>query len=135
MPPRSTPQESSGGTRLRPCPRRPNCVSSRAEPGTRPYQEPIPYRGTLAEAREKLQAVLLARPRTRIVAEEPLYLHAECRSRLFHFVDDVEFEFDEAARQIHFRSAARLGRRDFDVNRVRIEEIRRAFLAAEGRAS
>ncbi|HEX2641423.1 MAG TPA: DUF1499 domain-containing protein [Thermoanaerobaculia bacterium] len=121
---------SSGGTRLRPCPSRPNCVSSRAEPGTRPYLEPIPYQGSLAAARERLQKVLLALPRTRIVAEEPAYLHAECRSRVFRFVDDVEFEFDEPARKIHFRSAARLGYRDFDVNRLRIEEIRRAFLAA-----
>ena len=129
MTPKSTSGGSAGGTRLRPCPRRPNCVSSRAEPGTPPYMEPIPYQGTLAEARERLQKVLLALPRTRIVAEEPAYLHAECRSKVFRFVDDVEFEIDEAAHQIHFRSAARLGYRDFGVNRLRIEEIRRAFLA------
>ncbi len=119
-------------TRLRPCPNRPNCVSSRAEPGTRPYLEPIPYRGALEQARERLLGVLRALPRTRIVKEEPAYLHAECRSAFFRFVDDVELEFDDAARQIHFRSAARLGYRDFNVNRQRIEAIRRAFLAEEG---
>ena len=119
-------------TRLRPCPRRPNCVSSRAEPGTPPYMEPIPYQGTLEQARERLLKVLRALPRTRVVKEEPTYLHAECRSAFFRFVDDAEFELDEASRQIHFRSAARLGYRDFNVNRLRIEAIRKAFLAAGG---
>jgi uncharacterized protein (DUF1499 family) len=90
--------------------------------------EPIPYTGTLAEARERLLEILRSRPRTRIVKEEPGYLKAECRSRLFHFVDDVEFVFDDATRQIHFRSASRLGRRDFGVNRERMKEIRAAFL-------
>lgn len=93
--------------------------------------EPIPYRGTLEQARERLLTVLRALPRTRVVKEEPAYLHVECRSAFFRFVDDAEFELDEAARQIHFRSAARLGYRDFDVNRVRMEGIRQAFLAAE----
>lgn len=69
-------------------------------------------------------------PRTRIVKEEPAYLRAECRSRIFRFVDDVEFEFDDAAKRIHFRSAARLGYRDFGVNRKRMEAIRREFLSA-----
>ncbi|HEX2223742.1 MAG TPA: DUF1499 domain-containing protein [Thermoanaerobaculia bacterium] len=119
-------------TRLRPCPRRPNCVSSRAEPGTRPYMDPIPFAGTLAEARERLLKVLRALPRTRVVQEEPAYLHVECRSAFFRFVDDAEFELDEAARQIHFRSAARLGYRDFNVNRTRMEAVRLAFQAAEG---
>lgn len=124
-----TPQPPS---QLRPCPRRPNCVSSRAESGTRPYMDPIPYQGTLAEARERLLGVLHALPRTRVVKEEPAYLHVECRSAFFRFVDDLELEFDEAARQIHFRSAARLGYRDFNVNRERMEAVRQAFLAAGG---
>lgn len=120
----------SGSTRLAPCPRKPNCVSSRAEPGTRPYMEPIPYQGTLEETRERLLRVLRALPRTRVVAEEPTYLRAECRSKVFRFVDDLEIELDDSAKQIHFRSAARLGYRDFNVNRERMEEVRRAFLAA-----
>jgi uncharacterized protein (DUF1499 family) len=47
-------------------------------------------------------------------------------------VDDVEFVFDEGAKQIHFRSASRLGRKDFGVNRKRMEEIRAAFARAGG---
>jgi uncharacterized protein (DUF1499 family) len=44
-------------------------------------------------------------------------------------VDDVDLLFDDKAKVIHFRSAARLGRRDFGVNRERMEEIRRRFQA------
>jgi uncharacterized protein (DUF1499 family) len=91
--------------------------------------DPIPYRGTPAQARERLLGVLRAMPRTRIVKQEPDYIHAVCRSRIFRFADDVELEFDDEAQQIHFRSASRLGRRDFGVNRQRMEAIRNAFLA------
>jgi len=91
--------------------------------------EPIPYSGTLAESRARLVEVLRNHPRTRIVREEPEYLKAECRSAFFHFVDDVEFVFDDAAKKIHFRSASRLGRSDFGVNRKRMEEITAAFQA------
>ena len=111
---------------LPPCRRTPNCVSTQTDdPGK--LMEPIPYSGPLAAARERLVAVLRALPRTRIVLEEPGYLKAECRSRLFRFVDDVDLLFDDQAKLIHFRSAARLGRRDFGVNRERMEEIRRRF--------
>lgn len=45
------------------------------------------------------------------------------------FVDDVEFLLDAGARVIHVRSASRLGRRDFGVNRARIEALRAAVAA------
>lgn len=91
--------------------------------------DPIPYRGTPEEARKRLLAVLRAWPRAKIVREEPGAITMECRSRIFRFVDDVDFRFDDQARLIHFRSASRLGRRDFGVNRERMEEIRRRYEA------
>lgn len=118
-------------SRLAPCPRTPNCVSTQAPPG-RHHMDPIPYTGSLSAAREKLLAVLRAYPRTRIVREEPDYLKAECRSRLFRFVDDVELLLDDQAKQIHFRSASRIGYGDRGVNRKRMKVIRAAFLAAGG---
>jgi uncharacterized protein (DUF1499 family) len=66
-------------------------------------------------------------PRTRVVSEEANYLHAEFTSRLFRFVDDVEFHVDENAGLIQFRSASRAGRNDFGVNRARMEQIRAAL--------
>jgi len=118
-------------SRLAPCPKTPNCVSTEAPPG-RHRMEPIPYSAGPAQTREKLLAVLRSYPRTRIVRQEPDYVKAECRSRLFRFVDDVEFVFDDDARQIHFRSASRLGYGDRGVNRRRMKEIRAASLGAGG---
>lgn len=112
--------------RLAPCPRTPNCVSTQAPAGSK-HMDPIPYTGPLAPARAKLLEVLHRHPRTRIVSEEADYLKAECRSEIFRFVDDVEFVFDDDAKHIHFRSASRLGRKDFGVNRKRMEEIAAAF--------
>ena len=81
----------------------------------------------VAEAQARLKQVLLNEPRTRIVKEEGGYLHAEARSFLFRFVDDVEFMFDADQQVIHVRSASRLGYSDLGVNRRRVERIRRAF--------
>ena len=115
---------------LPPCRRTPNCVSTQASDPAR-KMDPIPYRGTPAEARERLLALLRAWPRTRIVREEPGAVAVECRSRIFRFVDDVDFRFDDEARLIHFRSASRLGKSDFGVNRRRMEEMRRRYLATD----
>lgn len=113
---------------LPPCRRTPNCVSTQAtDPAKK--MDPIPYTGTLEEARERLLRVLRAYPRTTIVQEGPASIKAECQSLFFRFVDDVDFVLDDQAKAIHFRSASRLGRRDFGVNRQRMEEIRRRFLS------
>jgi uncharacterized protein (DUF1499 family) len=113
---------------LPPCPRTPNCVSTQAErPGQR--MEPIPYTGALGAARGRMLRALRALPRTKIVEEGPDVLRAQCRSLIFRFVDDVEIRFDDTAKLIHFRSASRLGRRDFGVNRQRMETVRQSFLA------
>ena len=106
--------------RLAPCRRTPNCVSSQADPAdTEHYIAPIPFRGdAIAAVREAVAAM----PRTTIVSEKQNYLYAEFRSRLLGYVDDVEFYFDGNAIQV--RSASRLGRRDFGVNRKRVERLR-----------
>jgi uncharacterized protein (DUF1499 family) len=103
---------------LAPCRATPNCVSSQADPSDRQhYIEPL--KAGMEDVRKAVEAL----PRTHIVLAHPNYLYAEFRSRLLGFVDDVEFFFDGAAVQV--RSASRLGRRDFGVNRARIEQLRR----------
>lgn len=116
------------GARLPPCPSTPNCVSTQAE-RARQRMEPIPYEGPLGVARGRMLRVLRSLPRTTLVEEGPALLRAECRSLVFRFVDDVEIRFDDAAKLIHFRSASRLGRSDFGVNRARMERVRSDFLA------
>jgi uncharacterized protein (DUF1499 family) len=81
----------------------------------------------VVEALARLKQVLLNEPRTSIVKEEGDYLHAEARSFLFRFVDDVEFLLDADQQVIHVRSASRIGYSDLGVNRRRIERIRSAF--------
>ena len=58
---------------------------------------------------------------------EPDYIRAEFRSRIFQFVDDVEFLFENQGNVIHVKSASRTGYSDFGVNRKRVEKIRAAF--------
>ena len=80
---------------------------------------------TVAWAR--LRSVIEARPDASLVADQGHYLHAEFRSRLMGFVDDLECLLDAERSVIHVRSAARLGHSDFGVNRARLEELREAF--------
>ena len=61
-------------------------------------------------------------PRTTVISAAPNYLYAEFRSKLLGYVDDVEFFYDGSAIQV--RSASRLGRRDFNANRNRVEQLR-----------
>jgi uncharacterized protein (DUF1499 family) len=55
------------------------------------------------------------------------YLHAQFTSKGLKFVDDAEFWFDPDQNVIHVRSAARLGRKDFGMNRQHIEAVRAAL--------
>jgi len=117
--------------RLAPCKRTPNCVSSQAERGDRQhFIAPLAFQGAAADAIAALQRAIEAAPGARIVRATPDYLYAEFRSRVMRFVDDVEFSLDSAAGVIHVRSAARMGIRDFGVNRARVEALRSALDAA-----
>ncbi|MEX5214798.1 MAG: DUF1499 domain-containing protein [Nitrospiraceae bacterium] len=110
--------------RLAPCPSSPNCVSTLSTSDQHQIA-PYRYRGTLAEAKRRLKEVVAAQRGSKIVEEDQTYLHAEFTSRIFRFVDDVEFVFEDETRTIHFRSASRIGYSDFGANRNRMEEIRR----------
>jgi uncharacterized protein (DUF1499 family) len=111
---------------LPPCPSTPNCVSTQATAPTHAIA-PISYRGSAAAALARLTSIVDSMPRATITERKPASLRVEFRTRIFRFVDDVLFELDDAKKTVEFRSAARLGRRDFGVNRNRMEEIRRRF--------
>ena len=121
------------GEPLRPCPRTPNCVSTEAT-GSRHAIPPLPFRGTPEAAQAHARAALLQEPRVRIVLEAPGYLRAEARSRFFRFVDDVEVVVDGPAKLVRFRSASRIGRKDFGVNRARMERFGERFRALDAAA-
>ena len=74
-----------------------------------------------------LRAVVRGLPRTQVITQTDDYLHAECRSAVFGFVDDLELHLRIAQNKIGVRSAARLGYSDFGVNRKRVELLRIAL--------
>ncbi len=76
---------------------------------------------------QRLTAMLEATPGCVLVTREPRYLYAQCSTRWLKFTDDVEFYIDETAGAIQVRSASRLGRKDFGVNRARVEALRERY--------
>lgn len=111
--------------RLAPCPGSPNCVSSQA--GDEAHRvAPLPLSGSPAETMARIASLLSETPRVTLITRTDTYLHAEVRSALFRFVDDVEVFIDEAEGTIHFRSASRTGYSDFGVNRKRIQGLKKS---------
>jgi len=118
---------------LTPCPPTPNCVSTDATLDTQKMAS-LPYHGTLAESKAQLLKVVQAMPRNQLLANQDNYLAFLFRTQWIGYPDDVEFYFDDAAKVIHFRSAARLGRGDRGFNRARMTAISDAYNAATATA-
>ena len=112
--------------KLRGCPDSPNCVSTAAVDGSH-HTPCFAFTGSVADARNRLVQIMSQMPRTTLVTENQNYLHFECRSRLFRFVDDLEFLIDADAGVIQVRSASRVGYSDLGVNRARVNQVRAAF--------
>ncbi|BAU66421.1 hypothetical protein STA3757_38250 [Stanieria sp. NIES-3757] len=111
---------------LSPCPKTPNCVVSQNADQSHQIS-PISYHSDLDKARETLLKVLTVVPRTEVIEQTDNYLHALSKSRIFKFIDDVEFYFPSDEQVIHIRSASRVGESDLGVNRRRLEQIRLAM--------
>ena len=107
---------------LKPCPDKPNCVSSKAddEHAITPFQlkqsEPFNHQRFL-EALNQLDDSIS-------ITQDENYIHAEVTSRVFRFVDDLDLIIDIEQQLIHVRSASRTGYYDFGVNRHRVEKLR-----------
>jgi uncharacterized protein (DUF1499 family) len=114
------------------CPSSPNCVSSIAQDQDH-YVSPFHMDVAPDKAWEALKRAVEAESRTRIVEEdrERWYLRAEATSRIFRFVDDLEFQIIPEEHLVHVRSASRVGYWDLGVNRRRVERLREA-LKSEG---
>lgn len=108
--------------KLAPPKRTPNCVSSQADPAdAEHYVAPLAFSGNFGDVRRAVESMDGAT----VIKQEPGYLYAEFRTPLLRFVDDLELVHDPKAGSIHVRSASRLGRRDFGVNRKRVEALRK----------
>lgn len=113
-------------SRLVPCPESPNCVSSQ-DPESSHAVAPFTYNATAENTIVVIKEIVVSMKGATVVSESPTYLRVEFRSDIFHFMDDVEFFVDTAAKVIHVRSASRVGYYDFGVNRRRVEKIRQAW--------
>jgi uncharacterized protein (DUF1499 family) len=111
------------------CPDKPNCVNSQATDEEHSI-EPIHFTGTQQAAQDRLLQILNGLDRTQIIVTDENYIQVEFTSKIFRFVDDVEFYFPSTKTEkiiINVRSASRLGHSDLGANRKRIEQIRNAF--------
>ena len=124
--------------RLKPPSATPNSVSSQAalhpDHPMRAYAEiaPLPLKGdgpaTLARLRQLLQAM----PGVKIVQDQgDGYLYAQFTTRWMKFVDDLELWVDPVNNVVQVRSASRVGRKDFGVNRERVETLRAGLASAQ----
>ncbi len=114
-------------SKLAACPSSPNCFSS-DDPDNDHKIPPLQLLKPADEVWPVVRQLVSKLPRTRIVNETTDYLHAECRSFLFGFVDDLELHLRPADGIIAIRSAARSGYSDFGVNLRRIESLRGALI-------
>jgi uncharacterized protein (DUF1499 family) len=111
------------------CPTTPNCVNSQAK-DKKHYIEPILMTGTPLEVKNHILKILNELKRAKIIVAEDHYIRVEFISKVFRFIDDLEFYFPNTKSKemtIHVRSASRVGHSDFGVNRKRIEQIRSKF--------
>jgi uncharacterized protein (DUF1499 family) len=111
---------------ITPCQAAQNCVSSHSTDDLHRV-DPLRFAGSPEAAFQTLRNLVEGLPRTRIVTAEDTYLHAQCTSRIFRFVDDLELLLDREAGVVHVRSASRIGFSDLGVNRRRVENLRARF--------
>jgi len=110
---------------LKPCPDKPNCVSSKAddEHAIAPFQ----LKPNQPVNQQRLLEVLNRLDNNIAVIHDENHIHAEITSRVFGFVDDLDLIISMEQQLIHVRSASRTGYYDFGVNRRRVEKLRSLF--------
>jgi uncharacterized protein (DUF1499 family) len=111
--------------RLRACPKSPNCVSSESDSASSQI-EPLSFKVRPEKAWDNLKETIRELG-GKIQEEGDDYLWTTFTSRLFRFVDDVEFRMVSSDGIIHVRSGSRVGYSDLGVNRRRVEKLRTLF--------
>ena len=109
---------------LKPCPDKPNCVSSYAPESDREhYVMPIKSSSPLV-CMEKLSKELSQKDNVDLITKRSDYSHLVYTSSIMRFKDDVELYLDKDRKNIQIRSASRTGYSDMGVNRKRVESIK-----------
>jgi len=111
---------------LKACPDSPNCVCSESH-----SKDDAQHFIKAIAGNDKIWArfkQVIIEQGGHIKTEKGDYMHITFSTSVFHYVDDVEARFDRGEGLIHIRSASRIGRSDFGVNRKRMQRIKKALL-------
>lgn len=100
-----------------------NCTASTAST-KKNYIKPIEYQKSNNDVIKRIAAVISVQKGTMIRTQDTHYLHATYKTALLGYMDDLELLLDNSSGILHIRSASRIGRSDFGVNRKRIEALR-----------
>ncbi|SIT05059.1 DUF1499 domain-containing protein [Neptunomonas antarctica] len=120
-------------SKLAPCSQKPNCVCSEYPADLTHYVQPLDVVVDAANVKNT-PALVMATVKKAVIeaggklqpvstSEKDYYLAATFKSSLFGFIDDVEMRFDIEGRKLHLRSASRVGRSDFGMNRKRMKKL------------
>lgn len=107
---------------LQACTSTDNCVISEAVDGNEASIEPLAFSGDKADFLIKVTGAIELMKGTIVTADDN-YIAATFTSGIFGFVDDVEFRLTDD-NLLHFRSASRVGRKDFGANKKRIDALK-----------
>lgn len=105
---------------LKPCGKKPNCVSSFQNKDDGHYVAPLNLRATKLLRLDSLLEELNCKR----FSTELNYWRYVCSSRIFNFADDLELLFNPSEEKLYFRSASRVGYSDLDANRKRVKKIK-----------
>jgi uncharacterized protein (DUF1499 family) len=106
------------------CPDTPNCVSSLAK-NPKYRVEPLKLKNDPKTSWDMVKKTVELLPRTKIVSADNSDIHAECKSLIFRFVDDLTLHLIPSNGIVHIRSVSRIGYSDLGVNRRRVENLRK----------
>jgi uncharacterized protein (DUF1499 family) len=118
--------------RLTECSQSPNCVSSQTTQNAKRIA-PISTSATPELAWLMLRNVVGNMPQAKLITEDERYRHYQFTSPLMGFIDDIELLFDHTTKQIHVKSASRVGKSDIGANLNRVMLLREHLTAAISR--
>jgi len=116
-------------TRLKSCPKSPNCVCTQDEIKKKQMQ-PLTFTSHADQAEEKLKNLINKLGQATLISSEGNYYHYTFITKIGKFTDDVEFLIVPETKLIHFRSASRTGYGDFGKNKRRIKKIQNLWNTA-----